>query len=123
MPHSAFPFSRWLKLVRRTISSLRHPERHRTAVRDHARPHRYIDEMTRSELLAELAAEHNASVPGRAPILSNQELLVLLKFLRQRAWIGHQQTLATKRGSTGVQELRASPRATEQVPGRGCDAT
>ncbi len=78
-----------LALVRRVVPPLRAGAR--ATEKEPARaggthPHRYIDEMTRAELLSELVAEHNATVAVGARHLSEGDLRMLLKFLRARAW-------------------------------------
>ena len=79
-----------VELVRRIAPSLRAgaPARQsEPACPGGTHPHRYIDEMTREELLSELVAEHNATVSPGARRLSDGDLRMLLKFLRWRAWI------------------------------------
>lgn len=78
-----------LGLVRRIVPSLRAGATRKLrqpACPDGTRPHPYIDEMTREELLSELVAEHNATVAPGERRLSEGDLRTLLKFLRWREW-------------------------------------
>lgn len=78
-----------LGLVRRIVPSLRAGATRRLrapACPGGTRPHPYIDEMTREELLSELVAEHNATVAPGTRHLQDGDLRMLLKFLRRREW-------------------------------------
>ncbi len=70
-----------LGLVRRIVPAFR-----AGAPRGPARPHPYIEEMTRRDLLSELVTEHNATEARGGRQLPDGELRVLLRFLRWRRW-------------------------------------
>ena len=96
-----------LMLVRRIVPSLRAgaTERQREPTcPSGAHPDRYIDEMTREELLSELVAEHNATVSPRARRLSDGGLRMLLKFPRWRA-----STMEARAATGGVSRLPQGP--------------
>ncbi len=107
-----------LGLVRRIVPSLRAGatrELRQPACPGGTRPHPYVDEMTRGELLSELVAEHNATVAAGARHLSEGDLRMLLKFLRARAWTaehGRQRTRRRDSRGDGVTE-GAQPSASE----------
>jgi hypothetical protein len=89
MSDYAAPLSNRLRLVRRMVPSLRTgapARRKEPAHPSGTHPHRYIDEMTREEVLSELVAEHNATVSPGARRLSDGDLRMLLEFLRWRWW-------------------------------------
>ena len=78
-----------LELLRRVVRSLQLGAWTRPSgpVRPgNTRSHQFIDEMTHEQLLAELVAEHNATLSPGAWRLSDGDLRMLLKFERWRAW-------------------------------------
>ena len=104
-----------LELVRRIAPSLRAgaPARQgEPSCPGGTHPHRYIDAMTREELLSELVAEHNATVSPGARRLSDGDLRMLLKFLRWRAWtMGHGRPTAVLASLSDLYRYHGAPLA------------
>ena len=92
-----------LELVRRIVPSLRAgatARQREPACPGGTDPYRDIDEVTREELLPELVAEHNATVSPGARRLSDEDLRMLPKFPRWRAW-----TMEARAATGGVRRL------------------